>query len=278
MKSGLSCMVIAAEEFVKKYPDHKGTLAFLVTSDEEGPALHGTRKVVEYLLEKEWPLTYALVGEASSNQQLGDAIKIGRRGSMHGKLTIFGKQGHIAYPDLAENPIHRCFLPLQALAQESWDTGNKFFTPTSFQCYDIFSGSGAKNVIPGELQVHFNFRFSPLSSPERLQERCKEILDQHPLRYELEWNVSSNPFFSGYGTLATVCQEAIQTICQIQTEPNTYGGTSDGRFLAAVGCEVVELGPVNVTAHHVNENVSIADLQQLTKIYYNVLEQLLWQH
>ena len=272
MKSGLSAMVVAAENFVREHPDHKGTIGFIVTSDEEGPAINGTVKVVEYLQEQNIPLTYCVVGEASSNKQLGDAIKIGRRGSMHGKLLIHGKQGHIAYPNLADNPMHRSFQALHELTKIQWDEGNEHFTPTSFQFNYIHSDAGAANVIPGTLKTHFNFRYAPIHTAEQLQKRCHQVLDQHGLKYDLEWNISSRPFFSGNGTLAQTTAQAIQDICQIQTEPNTYGGTSDGRFIAQTGCEVIELGPVNDSVHKVNENIRIEDIEKLTRIYQRLLE------
>ncbi len=275
MKSGLSAMVIAAENFIKQNPHHKGTIGFIVTSDEEGPATHGTKKVVDHLQKKKISLNYCVVGESTSNETLGDAIKIGRRGSMYGELTVLGKQGHIAYPHLADNPIHRCFQALDALAKTTWDQGNEHFTPTSFQIYNIHSDAGAQNVIPGILTTQFNFRYAPIHTTEQLQQKCEAILKQHKLDYQLKWCVSSQPYYSGNGKLANACQQAIQEICGITAEPNTYGGTSDGRFLAHTGCEVVELGPVNKSAHHVNENTKIADLEKLATVYQRILELIL---
>ena len=275
MKSGLSAMIVAAENFVKNNPHHKGTLGFIITSDEEGPAVDGTQKVVDYLQQQNIPLHYCVVGEASSNQQLGDAIKIGRRGSMYGELIIFGKQGHIAYPHLSDNPIHRSFQALDALAKTTWDTGNKHFTPTSFQIYKVHADGGAANIIPNTLKVYFNFRYAPIHPVDKLQQQCQHILNQYQLKYDLQWNVSSLPFFSGNGKLATVCSQAIQDICHIHTVPNTYGGTSDGRFIAPTGCEVIELGPVNESAHKVNEHIKIADLNKLTQVYQRILELML---
>ncbi len=272
MKSGLSAMVIAAKNFVAQHPNHADTIGFIVTSDEEGPALNGTQKVIDYLQQQKIKLDYCLVGEATSNKKLGDAIKIGRRGSMHGDLTIFGKQGHIAYPHLANNPIHRCFEALHALTKTTWDNGNEHFTPTSFQIYNIHSDAGAQNVIPGLLNTQFNFRYAPIHTTEQLQQKCEAILKQHELEYELHWNVSSQPYYSGNGKLAAIAGQAIQAICQVKTEPNTYGGTSDGRFIAQTGCEVVELGPINETAHKVNESISIQDLEKLTKLYQRIIE------
>lgn len=275
MKSGLAAMVIAAKNFVTKHPNHQGAIGFIVTSDEEGPAIDGTRYVVDYLTEKKIKIDYCIVGEASSNQALGDAIKIGRRGSMHGDLTIFGKQGHIAYPKLADNPIHRSLQALDTLATTEWDQGNEHFTPTSFQIYAIHADGGAGNVIPAILKVKFNFRFAPIHTTEALQKRCEAILDQHQLKYELRWDVSSKPFFSGNGQLASATKTVIQEVCGIETEPNTYGGTSDGRFIAEMGAEVIELGPINATAHHVDEHIKIKDLDVLTRLYERILERLL---
>jgi len=275
MKSGLCAMVIAAINYVTQHPNHNGTIGFIVTSDEEGPATDGTIKVLDYLRQQNISLQYCVVGEASSNKQLGDAIKIGRRGSMHGDLTIHGKQGHIAYPTLADNPIHRCFQALDTLAKTVWDHGNDHFTPTSFQFYNVHSDAGAANVIPGTLKAQFNFRYAPIHTAEQLQQQCHQILDQHHLTYDLKWDISSHPFFSGNGKLAQITSQAISDICQIQTEPNTYGGTSDGRFIAKTGCEVVELGPVNDSVHKVNENIRIADIEKLTNTYQRLLELLL---
>ena len=272
MKSGLAAMTIAAENFVIQNPNHNGTIGFIITSDEEGPAKNGTQKVVEYLQKKKIKLDYCVIGEASSNEKLGDAIKIGRRGSMYGELTIIGKQGHIAYPHLADNPIHRSFQALDTLAKIKWDEGNEYFTPTSFQFYNVEAGSGISNVIPATLKAKFNFRFSPIHSPEQLQEKVKRILNRYQLHYSIQWNIASQPFFSGNRKLATIARQAIKEICGLNTEPNTYGGTSDGRFIATTGCEVIELGSINKTAHHINEHVRIADLEKLTKIYFRILE------
>lgn len=274
MKSGLSAMVVAAENFVKENPAHKGTIGFIVTSDEEGHAIDGTKQVVNYLQQQNVTLNYCIIGEASSHKRLGDAIKIGRRGSMHGELTILGKQGHIAYPHLADNPIHGSLQALNTLAATKWDNGNDYFPPTSFQFYRVKADSGADNVIPNVLQVHFNFRYAPIHTAEQLQQKCQHILDQHKLNYEINWRVSAQPFFSGNGKLATVCSKAIQSICNIKTQPNTYGGTSDGRFIAPTGCEVIELGPVNDSIHKVNEHIKIDDINKLTQIYQRVLELL----
>ena len=275
MKSGLAAMIITAENFVKNNPKHKGTIGFIVTSDEEGLAKNGTQKVVDYLQKKNIKPNYCIVGEASSNETLGDSIKIGRRGSMHGELTIIGKQGHIAYHHLADNPIHRSFGVFDMLTKITWDEGNEYFTPTSFQFYSVETSASATNVIPTTLKAKFNFRFTPIYTPKQLQQKVENILNQHQLNYEIQWDVSGEPFFSGNGKLAALTYQAIKEICQLDTIPNTYGGTSDGRFIAATGCEVIELGPINKTAHHVNENICIADLEKLTNIYFRILQLLM---
>ena len=275
MKGGLAAMIITAENFVKKNPNHKGTIGFIVTSDEEGLAKNGTQKVVEYLQKKNIKPNYCIVGEASSNEKLGDSIKIGRRGSMHGELTIIGKQGHIAYHHLADNPIHRSFQVFDTLTKITWDEGNEYFSPTSLQFYSVETDTIATNIIPPTLKAKFNFRFTPIYTPKQLQKKVENILNQYQLNYEIQWDVSSEPFFSGNGKLAALIYQAIEEICQLNTIPNTYGGTSDGRFIAATGCEVVELGPISKTAHHVNENICIADLEKLTNIYFRILQLLI---
>lgn len=274
MKSGLAAMIVAAENFVKRHPKHEGCIGFIVTSDEEGSAKNGTQKVVGYLRKKNIKLNYCIVGEASSNQILGDAVKIGRRGSMYGELTIIGKQGHIAYPHLADNPIHRSFQAFNALTKTEWDQGNDHFTPTSFQFYSIEAGAAA-NVIPAMLTAKFNFRFAPIHAPEALQQKLEKILHQNQLNYKIRWDIPSPSFFSGNGKLAALSRQAIKEICHLDTELSTYGGTSDGRFIAPTGCEVVELGPVNQTAHRINENTRIIDLEKLSEIYFRILELLL---
>ncbi|QTS84152.1 succinyl-diaminopimelate desuccinylase [Coxiella endosymbiont of Amblyomma nuttalli] len=273
MKSGLAAMVVAAENFIKQYPTHKGRIGFIVTSDEEGLAENGTKKVVGYLQKKNIKLNYCIIGEASSNQILGDTIKIGRRGSMHGEVTIIGKQGHIAYPHLADNPIHHSFQAFDALIKTEWDQGNDHFNPTSFQFYSI--EAGVANVIPATLTAKFNFRFAPIHSPKMLQEKLEKILNHHQLNYKIRWSISSASFFSGNGKLAALSRQAIKEICYLDTELNTCGGTSDGRFIASTGCEVVELGPPNQTAHHINEHILVIDLEKLSEIYLRILELLL---
>ena len=275
MKSALAAMVIAIEEFIANHPDHNGSIALMLTSDEEGDATDGTQKIVEYCQAQHIKPDWCLIGEASSNEVLGDSIKVGRRGSLHGELQVIGKQGHIAYPQLADNPIHRCFKALDALTHTEWDQGNDFFTPTSFQIYNINADTGATNIIPGALTARFNFRYSPASSAEALQARTHKVFDDHGLHYKIHWNLMSQPFLSECGALTQACQRAIETHCNLTTNPNTTGGTSDGRFIHALGCEIVELGPVNKSIHHVNEHVSITDLAKLTKLYYTTLESLL---
>lgn len=274
MKSALAAMVIAAERFLKKHQNHRGKIAFLVTSDEEGDATDGTKKIVDYLQTHKMKLDYCLVGEASSNEQLGDAIKVGRRGSLHGRLTVFGKQGHIAYPQLAENPIHRSFQALDALTRTQWDNGNELFSPTSFQIYNINADPGASNIIPGTLTARFNFRYAPTSTAESLQKMTEKVFRDHGLNVDIRWQHASNPFYSEPKKLRRTCIEAIETICGITTKPNTTGGTSDGRFIAALGTEIVELGVCNSTIHQIDEHTAVADIENLTKLYELILEKI----
>lgn len=275
MKGALTAMIIASKNFIKKNPNHKGSIAFMITSDEEGDGIDGTRKIVEYIKRENIKIDWCLIGEASSNEQLGDAIKVGRRGSLHGELQVIGKQGHIAYPQLADNPIHRSFKALDALTQIEWDQGNEYFTPTSLQIYNINADTGASNVIPGSLTARFNFRFAPTSDPEHLKVRVHKIFDDHGLHYRIHWKLSSNPFLSKHGLLTQACIDSIQKICGIETLPNTTGGTSDGRFIIETGCEIVELGAVSNCIHQINEHIRIDDLNTLTRIYEDVLQRLL---
>ena len=274
MKSALAAMLVATERFLKNNQNHAGKIAFLITSDEEGNATDGTKKIVEYLQKNNIQLNYCLVGEASINKTLGDAIKVGRRGSLHGELTVFGKQGHIAYPQLAINPIHRSFQALDALTQTVWDNGNELFSPTSFQIYNINADTGATNVIPGSLTARFNFRYAPTSTADTLKTKTEIVFREHGLDYKIRWNHASNPFYSQRGKLTIACQQAIQSLCHIDTTLSTTGGTSDGRFIAPTGTEVVELGLCSDNIHQVNECVAIADLERLTDLYENVLERL----
>jgi succinyl-diaminopimelate desuccinylase len=268
-------MIVAVERFVADHPRHKGALAFLITSDEEGPALHGTQAVVERLAERRERLDWCIVGEPSSTSQVGDIIKNGRRGSLNGSLRIRGKQGHVAYPHLAQNPIHLAAPALAELAAEHWDAGNAFFPPTSFQISNISAGTGATNVIPGELSALFNFRFSTESSVEDLQRRVAAILDKHGLDWQIDWSLSGLPFLTEPGALLDAVSASIRAVTGRDTTPSTSGGTSDGRFIATLGTQVVELGPVNATIHQINERVLASDLDLLTEIYYQTMVRLL---
>ena len=275
MKGSLAAMVVAVERFVAAHPDHKGSLAFLITSDEEGPATEGTVKVVDTLVARGEKVDWCIVGEPSSTEQVGDVVKNGRRGSLNARLTIKGKQGHVAYPHLARNPIHLAAPALAALAAENWDAGNAFFPPTSFQISNINAGTGATNVVPGELVALINFRFSTESTAEGLQLRVCDLLDQHGLDYELDWTLSGLPFLTEPGALLDGVSAAIRQVTGRETQPSTSGGTSDGRFIATMGTQVVELGPINATIHQLNEHVSASDLDTLTDIYQATMEQLL---
>ncbi|KAF7786310.1 succinyl-diaminopimelate desuccinylase [Pseudoalteromonas rubra] len=275
MKGSLAAMVVATERFVTRFPDHKGSISFLITSDEEGPFINGTTKVVDLLEARNEKIDMCLVGEPSSRDQLGDVVKNGRRGSLTGHLTIKGVQGHVAYPHLAKNPIHLSTPALTELSTTQWDQGNAFFPATSFQISNIHGGTGAGNVIPGSLDVQFNFRFSTEVTAEQLKTRVTEILDKHDLDYELHWTLNGLPFLTEPGPLLSVTLDAIKTVTGIDSNPETTGGTSDGRFIAQTGCKVIELGPVNATIHQVNECVSTESLDQLAAIYELILEKLL---
>ncbi|UTW08788.1 succinyl-diaminopimelate desuccinylase [Pseudomonas benzenivorans] len=275
MKGSLASMIIAVERFVADHPKHKGRIAFLITSDEEGPAQHGTKAVIERLAARQERLDWCIVGEPSSTSLVGDVVKNGRRGSLGAKLTVRGVQGHVAYPHLAKNPIHLAAPALAEMAAEHWDDGNDFFPPTSFQVSNLNSGTGATNVIPGELQAIFNFRFSTESTVEGLQKRVEAILDKHGLDYHVEWALSGLPFLTEPGALLDAVAASIKTVTGRETTPSTSGGTSDGRFIATLGTQVVELGPVNATIHQINERVLASDLDVLTEIYYQTLVKLL---
>ncbi len=274
MKASLAAMVVASEEFVAAQPAPLINIAFLLTSDEEGPALDGTVKVCEALKARGERLDWCIVGEPTSVQRTGDMIKNGRRGCMSGKLTVQGVQGHIAYPQLAKNPIHVLAPALAELVAIEWDTGNEFFPPTSWQVSNIHAGTGASNVIPGTCVVDFNFRFCTESTPEHLQQRFKAVLDQHGLQYDLSWTISGLPFLTPRGDLVGAVQTAIRDETGIETELSTTGGTSDGRFIAQVCPQVIELGPCNATIHKIDECVAVADIEPLKNIYRRVLEQL----
>jgi len=275
MKSSIAAMVTACERFIAEHAGHKGSIAFLITSDEEGPSVNGTVKVVETLQARNEQIDWCLVGEPSSKDQTGDTIKNGRRGSLNGILEIRGKQGHVAYPQLADNPIHRAAPALAELATVEWDAGNEFFPPTTFQISNIKAGSGTENVIPGTLNILFNLRFSTESTTESLQSRVEEILTRHGLDYEIRWKLSGAPFLTPAGELVDAARAAIQSTTGLETLLSTSGGTSDGRFIAPTGAQVVELGPVNATIHQTNECVNVAELDRLTVIYEKILKQLL---
>jgi succinyl-diaminopimelate desuccinylase len=274
MKSSIAAMVCACETFFKNNDSIKGSVAFLITSDEEGPAIDGTVKVIEHLQSNNEKIDWCLVGEPSSTNTLGDVIKNGRRGSISGDLIIHGTQGHIAYPHLAENPIHLFAGALQDLSSEVWDNGNDFFPPTSFQISNISAGTGATNVIPGELNVQFNLRFSTELNDSDIKQRVEAILDKHKQCYTLNWTVSGQPFLTPGGALVEAAQQAIKSVCGLDAELSTAGGTSDGRFIAPTGAQVVELGPVNESIHKIDENINIVQLDQLTEVYTALLNNL----
>lgn len=275
MKGSLAAMITACERFIAKHPDHQGSIAFLITSDEEGPAINGTVKVVEHLEKRGDTIDWCLVGEPTSTEHVGDVVKNGRRGSLNGNLTIHGVQGHIAYPHLAENPIERFAPALAELCAEKWDEGNEFFPPTSFQISNIQAGTGVTNVIPGSLNVVFNFRYSTAVTQSELEQRVENILKKHNINYTLDWALSGEPFLTDRGALVDAVTTAIKDATQRDTELSTSGGTSDGRFIAPMGAQVVELGPVNATIHKINECVKADDLDQLSEIYEKTLENLL---
>ncbi len=275
MKSSIAAMVCACENFLQDKKEIVGSIAFLITSDEEGPATDGTVKVVEQLQNNNEKIDWCLVGEPSSTSTVGDVIKNGRRGSIGGDLTIHGAQGHIAYPHLAKNPIHLFADAMQALCNEVWDNGNDFFPPTSFQISNINGGTGASNVIPGDLNVQFNLRFSTEITDQAIRSRIEDILDEHQLDYTLNWSLSGQPFLTPGGKLVEAAKQAIKSVCDIDAELSTAGGTSDGRFIAPTGAQVVELGPVNDSIHKIDENINITELERLTEIYTDILQRLL---
>ena len=275
MKGSLAAMVVAAEQFVAEYPEHPGRLAFLITSDEEGIAINGTVRVVQWLEEHHIIPQWCLVGEPSSSEKCGDTIKNGRRGSLGCSMTIKGRQGHVAYPHLASNPIHLANPAINELINEVWDKGNQYFPPTSFQISNVSSGTGATNVIPGDIKMLFNFRFSTEVTEVQLRQRVENILGKHGLNYSMEWRLSGEPFLTATGLLVDVATQCIEEVTGLKTLLSTAGGTSDGRFIAPMGTEVVELGPLNSSIHRVDEHVSIDDLEKLTKIYQKIVSQLL---
>ncbi len=275
MKTGLAAMITATETFVREQPMHSGSIAFLITSDEEGPSVDGTRKVVETLIARAATIDWCIVGEPSSEKRSGDVLKIGRRGSLSGQLTVHGVQGHIAYPQLADNPVHRFAPALAELAARRWDAGNEHFQPTSFQVSNLNAGTGAPNVIPGELRARFNLRYSPVQNIERLKGMVEEVLTRHGLRYTLDWYDSGEPFYTKQGRLLAGVTAAVRKVCGQEPALSTSGGTSDGRFIARMGAEVVELGVPNPTIHKVDECVQVADVDTLHAIYLQALRTLL---
>jgi succinyl-diaminopimelate desuccinylase len=277
MKTSIAAFVVAIREFVRAHPDHPGSLAVMFTSDEEGPATDGTVKVVEALARRGEKLDYCIVGEPTSVKQLGDTIKNGRRGSLTGILTVSGVQGHVAYPQMARNPIHEVAPAIAELAATEWDRGNEYFPPTTWQISNFNAGTGANNVIPGSARVQFNFRFSTASTVESLQTQVHGILDKHDLQYDLEWRLDGRPFLTPKGDLVAAIARAIKEVTTVDTELSTTGGTSDGRFIADICPQVVEFGPTNATIHKVNECLPVAEIEPLEKIYRRVLELLLLQ-
>ncbi len=275
MKGSVAAFVTACERFIATHPDHSGSIAFLITSDEEGPAKDGTIKVIETLENRNEKIDWCLVGEPSSSNKVADVIKNGRRGSLGATLTVHGIQGHVAYPHLARNPVHAFAPALLELSTEAWDQGNDYFPATTFQISNISAGTGATNVIPGTLEVQFNLRFSTELNEQMIRDRVEAILNQHALDYEIDWQLSGNPFLTAEGELVDAIRKAVKTVCRYDTELSTDGGTSDGRFIAPTGAQVVELGPLNATIHQINEHVSIADLDRLSDIYEDALVNLL---
>jgi len=275
MKSSLAAFITAIESFVHLHPNHSGSIALLITSDEEGPAVDGTVRVVDLLKKREEKIDYCIVGEPTCLNQLGDTIKNGRRGSLSGMLTIKGIQGHIAYPHLAKNPVHLAAPCIAELAQTEWDCGNEYFPPTTWQISNISGGTGVTNVIPGEVEVIFNFRFSTASTVKLLQNKVHQILDKHGLKYNLDWSLSGKPFLTPKGDLVDAVNDSINKVMNVRPELSTSGGTSDGRFIAEICPQVVEFGPINATIHKINECVEVADIEKLSEIYQGTIENLL---
>jgi succinyl-diaminopimelate desuccinylase len=275
MKSGLAAMLTATESFVTEHPDHRGAVAFLITSDEEGPSVDGTKRVVETLRQRGERIDWCLVGEPSSEQLIGDTIKIGRRGSLSARLTVHGVQGHIAYPHLADNPVHSFAPALAELAEREWDQGNQHFQPTTFQVSNLNAGTGAPNVIPGELKARFNLRYSPVQTLDQLKHTVEEVLRRHRVKYSIEWYVSGEPFYTAPGPFSEAVCAAVRSLTGREPKLSTGGGTSDGRFLAPMGAQVVELGVVNASIHKVNECVRVEDIDTLHRLYLQMLRNLL---
>jgi succinyl-diaminopimelate desuccinylase len=275
MKGSLAAFITAIEDFVGRYPDHRGSIGLLITSDEEGPSVNGTVKVIEWLNARHEQIDYCIVGEPTCVNVLGDTIKNGRRGSLNGRLTVHGTQGHIAYPHLASNPIHQFAPALKELTAIEWDRGNEYFPPTGFQMSNIHAGTGAENVIPGRLEAVFNFRYSTEVTDSQLQDRVETVLRAHKLKYDLAWSLSGTPFLTPVGQLVEAVRGAIRAELGRETTLSTSGGTSDGRFIAPTGAQVVELGPLNATIHQINECVAVADLGRLARVYARTLTHLL---
>ena len=275
MKGGIAAFMTAVERFVAKHPQHKGSIAIMMTSDEEGVATNGVVKVMQVLEQRQEKIDWCLVGEPSSDKKIGDVIRVGRRGSLCAKLTVFGMQGHVAYPELAENPIHTFAPALKALTEEVWDHGNAFFPPTRLQVSNINSGTGAENIIPGELEAQFNLRFCTELDEATIKTRTQAILDRFGFKYALEWRLSGNPFLTSQGELIEATHAAIKTVCGFETIDDTGGGTSDGRFVAPTGAQVIELGPLNASIHKVNEHIGLEELEILSRIYEQILVNLL---
>ncbi len=275
MKGSIAAFVTALERFLPSHPDHRGSIAILLTSDEEGIATHGVVKVVEVLERRGEKIDWCLVGEPSSSKNVGDVIRVGRRGSLCAKLTVKGIQGHVAYPDLAENPIHKLAPALQALTEEVWDRGNAFFPPTSLQISNINGGTGAENIIPGEVEVQFNLRFSTELDEDTIKRRVHGLLDKYQLKYDLSWRLSGNPFLTAQGELIEAAHVAVDRVAGLKVVDDTGGGTSDGRFIAPTGAQVIELGPLNESIHKVNEHIGLEDLELLSRMYQQILVELL---
>lgn len=274
MKAAIACMISATEKYLSKNPDFDGSIAFLLTSDEEGDAINGTQKVVQELQKRNERIDYCLVGEASSEKNVGDQIRIGRRGSLHGRLIVHGKQGHVAFPHLAKNALHMALMPLLELTQTVWDKGDEHFPPTTFQISNVKAGTGAANVIPGKAEVLFNFRYCPASNVTDLRDQVEDIFNKSQLNFDIDWNNSAEPFISKEGELRQAVDNAILDVASIKTKHTTGGGTSDARFIAPTGAEIVELGFPNTYAHQINERVKVIDLEVLTKCYERILEKL----
>lgn len=275
MKGSLAAMIVATERFIAKHPEHKGSIGYLITSDEEGPSINGTVKVIEHLEKRHEKIDYCLVGEPTSVKIAGDMVKNGRRGSLNAKLIVHGIQGHVAYPHLAKNPVHMMAPALAELCDQSWDKGNEFFPPTTFQISNIHGGTGVTNVIPGQLEILFNFRFSTETTEAQMRQRVENILQKREVNYTIDWSLSGNPFLTKPGELVSAIQHSVKHIHHIDAELSTSGGTSDGRFIAPTGAQVVELGPCNATIHKINECVGLDELELLTDYYESIMQRLL---